>query len=115
MECTDNEELMHHPQIDDNVIHPADFKPLGLDEGDVGDNESINKALAEVRDRFYAGAPMFTKKAIRDLDEQLKTLKDQESNVYVKGVYDQIVRFEVETGKVTTVGGELEIICECMV
>lgn len=100
----DNDELMHHPRIKENAIYAADFEPLGPEKVE-GDEENINKATSDVRDRFFAGAPMFKKKAIQDLDEQLRNLKDQDSSVYVKDAYDQLVRFKIKTGKVTSIPG----------
>jgi len=73
----------------------------GLNEEQKGDPV---KSLQEIRALYDAGAPLFTKTALRNAKRCLEASKISKDIIPLKGLNGEVVMFNIETGRVLPAG-----------
>lgn len=59
---------------------------------------------SKIRSLYDAGTPLYTKEAIRDIDQQLEKCVQRGEKVLVRGLDGIMVDFEIESGRTFPVG-----------
>lgn len=75
------------------------FRATSDGEADSVERQKLSEIRAEVLSLYLSGTPLFTRKLICDVDQQLKMLKGKTGEVSVRGMNGINVRFAVETGR----------------
>ena len=85
-------------------IYSGDFKWDRQGGDEIDQNEEMAQIHTRIRALYDSGAPLFTEKAIQDLDKQLKSLVDRGQEVHIRGLDGTTVNFENATGRTFPAG-----------
>jgi hypothetical protein len=87
------------PSVYDILVYdPAPYEHKKHHAG-IAHGVKMTDAQAIIRSRYFSGINFFTKEAIRDLDNQLKSTVKSGQKVQVKGLNGVTVDLEIETGR----------------
>ena len=74
------------------------------DEADTVCDEQMAVTSRRIRSLYDSGHPFFTKAALRDLHQQLKSAVNMGETVRVTGLDGALVQFKIETGRTFPIG-----------
>lgn len=80
--------------IYDQALNEHKRHHTGIDYG-----VQMTDAQAIIRSRYFSGIKFFTKEAIQNLDNQLKSTVESGQNIQVRGINGLTVDLEIETGR----------------
>ena len=96
--------IFHYPPNMDPAETPSPPKDdlswdTHFDESSVVETLAMTRAMLKVRSLYNEGTPLFTKEAIRDLDQQLEKSHERGQKVSVRGMDGAKMEFQLETGR----------------